>query len=227
MKHNKKRSLKAKSTRRKKSIKRSIKKKQNYKKQKGGQQSLVEILKKYETHHDLAHGTDKGTTHAYDTVYEKIFEPYRNNNIKLLEIGLYGGADLLAFNEYFSNATIYGIDITDSNLMKELNDYKNIHIHIGDATLQETVDHFNTTYDIIIEDGSHLPEHQIQHFKDYNKFVNKGGIYIIEDVAESNLENVKAKTTAIANENNFTLEVHDLRKIKNRFDDILLVFTKN
>jgi dihydroneopterin aldolase len=204
-----------------------MKRKRNYKKQKGGQQSLVEILKKYETHNDLAHGTDKGTTHAYDTVYEKIFEPYRNNNIKLLEIGLYGGADLLAFNEYFSNSTIYGIDITDSNLMKQLYDHKNIHIYIGDATLQDTVQHFNTTYDIIIEDGSHLPEHQIQHFKDYNKFVNKGGIYIIEDVAESNLENVKAKTTEIANENNFTLEVYDLRKIKNRFDDILLVFKKN
>ena len=41
MKHNK-------STQRKKKLKKSIKRKRNYKKQKGGQQSLVEILKKYE-----------------------------------------------------------------------------------------------------------------------------------------------------------------------------------
>ena len=204
-----------------------MKRKRNYKKQKGGQQSLVEILKKYETHNDLAHGTDKGTTHAYDTVYEKIFEPYRNKNINLLEIGLYSGADLLAFNEYFTNATFYGIDITNEHLMKNLNDYKNINIFIGDATLQETVQHFKTTYDIIIEDGSHTLEHQIQHFKDYNKFVNKGGIYVIEDVHQNNLEEVKEKTTTIANENNFTLEVYDLRKIKNRADDILFVFKKN
>lgn len=227
MKHNKKRSLKDKSTRRKKGIKRSIKKKQNYKKQKGGQQSLVEILKKYEGPSLSKHGTDKGTDHSYDTVYEKLFEPYRDKGISLLEIGLYSGADLLAFNEYFKNATIHGIDITDEHLMKNLKDYKNIHIHIGDATSQDTIQHFNTTYDIIIEDGSHLPQHQIQHFKDYNKFVKQGGKYIIEDVIDNNLEEVKAKTTAIANENNFTLEVHDLRKIKNRFDDILLVFTKN
>jgi hypothetical protein len=42
MKHTKKRALRKKSTR--KNMKRKI----NYKKQKGGQQSLVEILKKYE-----------------------------------------------------------------------------------------------------------------------------------------------------------------------------------
>jgi len=110
--------------------------------------------------------------------------------------------------------------------MKQLYDYKNIHIHIGDATLQDTVEYFNNTYDIIIEDGSHLPEHQIQHFKDYNKFVKNGGVYIIEDVAGKNLEVVKTKTTEIANNNNFTTEVIDLRNKKNRFDDILIVFRK-
>jgi len=104
MKYNKKSTRVKKS---KNSKKRSIKRRSYYKKQKGGEQSLIEILKKYEGPSLSTTGTDKGTEHSYDTVYEKIFAPYRNKGINLLEIGLYSGADLLAFNEYFTDATFY------------------------------------------------------------------------------------------------------------------------
>ena len=189
------------------------------------QKSFSEIIKKYESVNSQF-GTDKSATHSYDTIYEKLFLPFRNKKITMLEIGLFSGADLLAFDEYFKDVELYGIDITDKYLMPELKNYDNINIFIGDATKENTVNHFNKLYDIIIEDGSHLAEHQIQHFKDYNKYVKQGGIYIIEDVDEKYLEKVKMEISKTAMDNNFILEVYDLRKNKNRYDDILLVYKK-
>jgi hypothetical protein len=156
----------------KKIYKNNKKNKKTTKSKKGGdnsKKSFSEIIKKYES----GGGTNKGTVHSYTEEYDKIFTPYRDKNINLLEIGLYGGSELLAFNEYFKNATIHGIDITSEHLLKHLNlnEYKNIHIHIGDATSADTINHFNTMYDIIIEDASHELGSQIKHFDDYNKFV--------------------------------------------------------
>jgi hypothetical protein len=54
-------------------------------------------------------------------------------------------------------------------------------------------------------------------FKKSNK-INKGGIYIIEDVA--NLDKVKH----LFEELHENCEVIDLRKVKGRFDDVLIVY---
>ena len=96
----------------------------------------------------------------------------------------------------------------------------------GDATLHEVVTHYNKMYDIIIEDASHLLDHQVCHFKDYSDFVKPNGYYIIEDVHENNLETLIKILEPIAQSKGFSLTVEDLRINKNRFDDILLVFKK-
>ena len=186
---------------------------------------FCEILKKYENI-NTSFGTDKNTVHSYGYVYDKLFADYKDNATKILEIGFDSGASLQAYSEYFKSASIYGIDIND-NCAEIYKKNPNIHIYIGDATKEDTVNRFPYEYDIIVEDASHLPEHQIQHFQDYCKYVKKGGLYIIEDVHENFFEEVKNETCKIGNMNDFTMEVIDLRGIKKRFDDILLVFKKN
>ena len=89
-----------------------------------------------------------------------------------------------------------------------------------------TINHFNTTYDIIIEDGSHLIEHQIQHFKDFSKFIKPGGIYIIEDVKSNDFYDLLQSTHEKSKELDFELVIYDLRNNKGRYDDILFVFKK-
>ncbi len=98
---------------------------------------------------------------------------------------------------------------------------------IGDATKVETINVFNKTFDIIIQDASHLAEHQVQHFNDYSPFLNKGGgLYIIEDIDQGNLDFLKDIFEHMSVDNGFSFSVVDLRPIKNRFDDILFVFKK-
>jgi hypothetical protein len=60
------------------------------------------------------HGTNK-VWHGYTSFYEKLFEPIRFNPIHFLEIGIDQGGSLLAWQDYFSNGTIYGIDIVIPN----------------------------------------------------------------------------------------------------------------
>lgn len=184
-----------------------------------------DILQKYSSV-DTQFGTDKITSHSYQTIYDELFSKYQNTCSKLLEIGFDGGFALQAYSEYFPNAEIYGIDIKDIR-NETLRVNSKVKVHIGDACSQATVNHFSHEYDIIIEDASHLPEHQIQHFVDYNKYVKVGGIYIIEDIHEDALGTVLRETSRVAEANGFTYKVHNLRHIKNRFDDILIVFTKD
>jgi len=185
--------------------------------------SLEDILNQYSavnTHY----GTDKTTSHSYGTVYNHLFGPYKHAD-SILEIGFDGGASLLAYADYFQNATIYGIDI-ENNLLDTVKTHPRIKTYIGDATFDTTIHHFSNTYDIIIEDASHMLHHQVQHFHDYHTFVKPGGIYIIEDVAEANKDALAEHLESFAKELGFTMYTFDLRSIKNRFDDILFVFQK-
>jgi len=183
-----------------------------------------DVLKKYSSI-DTGLGTDKITSHSYESVYNTLFLKYKDCCKNILEIGFDGGFALQAYSEYFMNSNIYGIDIKD-NRNEDIKKNPKINVFIGDACSSEAINKFNLLFDIIVEDASHLPEHQIKHFMDYNKLVNKGGIYVIEDIHENHFNEVYSKTKEIAENNDFKVEVFDLRFIKSRFDDIIIVFTK-
>ena len=149
---------------------------------------------------DLAnkYNTDKGTKypggsrHGYAPIYESYLEKWKNNHIRLLEIGICmeyteGGHSIRMWHEYFPNAEIYGFDIVDmKKLEKEMNRVK---IYQGDQTKRN---HFELMYsyfggkefDFILEDGSHVHEHQMISFGHLFKYVKSGGYYILEDMTE-------------------------------------------
>jgi predicted O-methyltransferase YrrM len=182
------------------------------------------ILSKYSSV-DTRFGTDKITSHSYGDIYNKLFSERKDSCKKILEIGISGGFGLKVYSEYFTNADIYGIDINDS-IVADIKNNNNIHLCFGDAKDNLIINTFPYEYDIILEDASHDSVDQIQHFKDYSKFVKPGGIYIIEDVHQDAMNSVFSETSQYATQNGFTVELIDLRYIKNRFDDILIVFKK-
>lgn len=173
---------------------------------------------------DTRYGTDKNTVHSYGKIYDMLFKnmPHLTS---LLEIGFDSGASLLAYAEYFTNAIITGLDIQDNRHPQVLS-HSRIRTIIGDATQDNIISSFKTSFDIIIEDASHILFYQVKHFHDYNHLVTPGGLYIIEDVAENNMENLKEHLKDAAEEYKFDMFIVDLRNQKNRFDDILFVFVK-
>jgi hypothetical protein len=185
--------------------------------------SFEKVLQKYGAI-DTLYGTDKNTSHSYGAVYSSLFEEFKEKPVDLLEIGFACGASLLAYAEYFQKASIYGLDIEDHRLA-EVNKHPRIHTLICDAIKNKNV--FQKEYDIIIEDASHEFQDQIQHFFDFAPFIKPGGCYIIEDVHGVHLEKLITLLGDKATFLGFTLQVKDLRTIKGRFDDILIILKRN
>lgn len=186
---------------------------------------FTSILKYYEAV-DTTRGTDKNTSHSYGPVYDSLFLKYKDTTSNILEIGISGGHALLAYADYFEKGSIYGLDIEDNcNYKSKI--HKRIKLQFGDAKSEQVIKNYEgKQFDIIIEDASHLPDDQIRHFMDFNQFVAPGGIYIIEDIEEKHIDYVSGVLKPYSERHGFECNILDLRTVKGRFDDILLVFKK-
>jgi hypothetical protein len=133
-------------------------------------------------------GTVEGECHNYTSYYNRIFQEYKelDRKLNILEIGVYKGASIKMLNDYFGRdkCDIYGIDIDFS-----LNTYNadNVHYYKVNQNSHEEIEKFindigNIKFDIIIDDGSHQPEHQFHSLLYLYKHVNEYGIYILEDL---------------------------------------------
>ena len=143
-------------------------------------QTVEEIFLKY--------NTDKNKLfHNYSRQYESIFQKFRSENIKYLEIGVFEGESLKAMRDVFQNAEfILGIDINPE--CKQYEDVEHgIFVEIGDASNPDFLNYIKSKYgpqfDIILDDGSHTNEHVIKSFESlYESCVKEDGIYLVEDV---------------------------------------------
>ena len=140
-------------------------------------ESLDIIFNKY--------NTDKNSYfHNYSRQYEKLLYDFRKNKLKYLEIGVFMGGSIKAMRESFKNAEmLLGVDI--NNECKKYEDKNmNIFIEIGNATdndfIQKITEKYGT-FDIILDDGSHVNRDVIKSFELLFPLLNDNGIYIIED----------------------------------------------
>jgi len=133
---------------------------------------------------------DKGSKHNYEKCYEQFFEPLKDKEINILEVGIYKGHSLKVFKDYFPNAQIYGIDIftrVNPNTISTLFN-KNIHWAKCDSTdpscASEITKSFgkDIKFDIIIDDGLHEPEANALTLKNLWPLLKSDGIYFVEDV---------------------------------------------
>jgi len=157
------------------------------------------MYQKYsEYHRQTKYITDKNSCHSYiEDVYESFFEPYKDKEINLLEIGVAYSGSIRLWKEYFTKGNIYGIDpfledpITESwgpgetpkNVSWELveNPVDGIHIVVDDAYQKEVADKL-PKFDFIIDDGPHTPESQAKCAEIYLSSLKKNGIMFIEDI---------------------------------------------
>jgi len=136
--------------------------------------------------------TDKNcseyNSHCYTEIYDGYFQKFKNigRKVKILEIGVMTGEDLLMINEYFNGeCEIYGLDIDLSKVNYKLPN--NFHFDQLDATDDEMMDKWYQNYhkplfDIIIDDGSHQSYQIIKSLLFLYDKLTHDGIYIIEDL---------------------------------------------
>lgn len=138
-------------------------------------------------------GTDKGTnwedSHGYTEFYQPFFEKYSNPNI--LEIGTYLGRSAKMFEEFYDgDCKIYTCDIIDSK--ERINDVKTAeYLYVdegrGDSLFALKDKLKGIKFDIIIDDASHVWEHQFNGLTALHDMLSDDGIYILEDLHYSRL----------------------------------------
>lgn len=187
--------------------------------------ALRDILGRYEAR-DNAAGTDKACWHSYGPLYEQLLAPYRESARDVLEIGVYSGASVAAWADYFEDARVDGADI-DLTRLKFGVDHPRIRYHLVDCTLPDAPERLGgKRYDVIVEDASHLPDHQVATADIFAPHIGPGGIYVLEDIAGQHAPRVRQGLEAVALKHGLQLEWHDLRHLNGVFDDIVAVLRR-
>lgn len=135
------------------------------------------------------YGTDKGVgphEHGYSSYYFEAYRGRENQIMRVLEIGVWKGSSLWMWAEFFPQAHIHGFDI-DTLVRERMQAHPRITCHIVDAANPEHVRKVMDglgAFDLIIDDGSHIPEEQVTSALTLMPYLAKDGLYVIEDVAD-------------------------------------------
>lgn len=121
----------------------------------------------------------------YLTEYDRLFLPYRNRPVRILEIGIQNGGSLEIWSKFFPQATrIIGCDI-DTACARLTYDDPRISIVVGDATADETfrqILDISPEFDLVIDDGSHGSGDIVRAFAKYFPRLSEGGLLVAEDL---------------------------------------------
>lgn len=179
--------------------------------------------------------TDKNTGHSYLPLYQTLLEKKKETAQNVLEVGIgnFGpknGGSIKLWRDFFTNATIYGLDILpiDRVIDELLTDDR--------VVLYTSIDAYNENFfklnflnenikcDFMLDDGPHTLESMIQFIKLYSQIMTDDGILIIEDV--QSFDWIETLKTAVPEHLKPFIKIYDLRHIKGRYDDIVFTIDK-
>lgn len=119
----------------------------------------------------------------YFGIYDRYLEPLRNRPVTMIEIGVQHGGSMQMWKRYFHpDSTIVGVDIYPACKRYEED---GIRVFTGDQSdvdfLAKMIAEIGPV-DYILDDGSHLPRHQIASFEYlFRHGLKDGGVYLCED----------------------------------------------
>jgi len=128
-------------------------------------------------------------------MYGPALGPFLQKPVRLLEIGVNNGKSLKLWQRLFPNHEFiagvgYGSGTAVQKSFKRMLTDKHV-LYTGSQANSEFLSRIledvnGKKFDIIVDDGSHVPWHQIFTLEYmFDKFLNDGGVYIIEDVETS------------------------------------------
>jgi SAM-dependent methyltransferase len=140
--------------------------------------------------------TDKGGQHSiggavehcheYTPVYDMLLGDYRKDVRSVLEIGINTGRSLRMWKRYFPGALIVGIDNKPECCTYDEERIVCLQADQGSPqSLYDALDKLpkdTPKFDLIVDDGSHEPGHQITSMLALLPFLSPVGIYVIEDI---------------------------------------------
>ena len=179
---------------------------------------IRDVLKKYSS----LGKTDKASCHAYEFFYPQELQYLLSKpetELHILEIGTAYGGSLRCWMELYPTAKFYGIDHNIKNIEDDVRSDSRLSL-VNMSQSDPAVSAFfeGITFDLVIDDASHISSDQIATFEMLKSRVSKGGKYIIEDIYPEN-------TYPQDFMKNF--RVVDITHIKNRGDDRCFIYENN
>ena len=173
--------------------------------------------------------TDKNTIHSYLPLYQQLLVHKKETAKNVLEIGIYRGGSIKLWHDFFTNATVYGLDIMSINdVWDYLKTNDKIILHTSTDAYNE--EFFNThlldkRFDMMLDDGPHTLGSMKQYIKLYSQIMTDDGILILEDVQSRDwIEILKQEVPEHLKP---FIKVYDLRSNKNRYDDIVFTIDRS
>jgi len=126
--------------------------------------------------------TDKYCKHHYTQVYDTYFNSLRYAKMKVLEIGVADCASINMWLDYFPNSYIFGMDLIIPDDLSKNSKFVFIRGNQYNPRDLDNIIKSGKKFDIIIDDGSHVSEHQQYSLSYLWKYLKPGGFYVIEDL---------------------------------------------
>lgn len=180
--------------------------------------------------------TDKNTTHSYLSLYQKLLANKRETAKNVLEVGIgdFGeknGGSIKLWRDYFTNATIYGIDILPMDrVIDELKNDNRVVLYTSSNAYNKdfVTTHFlnkNIKCDFMLDDGPHTLYSMRQFIKLYSQLMTDDGILVVEDV--QSMDWIEVLKEEVPEDMKQFIKVYDLRANKKRYDDIVFTIDKS
>ena len=133
-----------------------------------------------------ASSTDKGPgQHNYTELYERLLFQWKDDPIKIFEIGIAEGGSLAMWQSYFPKARIFAVDILDKSQFNNTRVTTLVADQANRDQLKGAIAASGSDIDVLIDDGGHTMEQQQVSLGFLFRHVRPGGYYVIEDVHTS------------------------------------------
>lgn len=130
--------------------------------------------------------SDKHFWHRYSGFYRRHLESLESVSL-ILEFGVFKGASIAWLRDLFPDAEIVGVDILPPE--PEWTAGSGISYITADqgdrAAVARILHSLNRRFDLVIDDGSHVPQHQANCLAETLHYLRSGGMYILEDLHTS------------------------------------------
>lgn len=178
--------------------------------------------------------TDKNTVHSYLPIYDDLLKDKRETAKYVLEVGIDRGGSIKLWHDYFTNATVYGLDNRTDEIVHAreiLDPARGERVKLlfssdayDETFFQEKFVDTNMKFDMVLDDGPHTLESMQTFIKLYSQILTDDGILIVEDVYEWDW--IEKLSEAVPDDLKDFVYIHDLRANKGRYDDILFIIDK-
>jgi len=175
--------------------------------------------------------TDKNTVHSYLPLYQKLLINKRETAKNVLEVGICYGGSIKLWSDFFTNATVYGLDIMNmDDVWESIKNNEKIILHTSTNAydndfFSNNFLHKNIRCDFMLDDGPHSLESMVQFIKLYSQIMTDDGILIIEDV--QSWDWIETLKDTVPENLKQCIKIYDLRPNKNRYDDIVFTIDKS